>query len=67
MPTSIPVKNTNQTNHLKVVSEVATVDQKTKQKTWKPQVNSPVYIKPGQSDDFWIGENNRITVTEMPT
>lgn len=65
MPTNIPVKNTNQMNHLKVVTETAEVDPKTKKKEWKaPKV---VYLKPGEHTDIWVAENTRTTILEMPT
>lgn len=65
MPTNIPIKNSNQINHLKVVTETATDDPKTKVKTWKTPVIT--YLKPGEFMDTWIGENRRMTVVELPT
>jgi hypothetical protein len=65
VPTNIPIKNTNQTNQLKVVTETAEVDAKTKKKEWKAPVVT--YLKPGESYDVWVGENRRFTVQELPT
>jgi hypothetical protein len=65
MPTNIPIKNTNQRNPLKVVTENAEIDQKTKKKEWKMPVVT--YLNPGEAVDVWVGENRRVTVLEMPT
>lgn len=65
MPTNLPIKNTNQMHTIKVTTEIGTVDPKTKLKTWK--ANTPTYVKPGDRADVWVGENNRVTVQEMPT
>lgn len=65
MPTNIPVKNTNQSHQLKVVTETGETDPKTKAKTWKTPVVT--YLKPGEALDVWVGENRRFTVQEMPT
>lgn len=65
MPTNIPIKNTNQINHLKVVTETAEVDVKTKKKEWKAPIVT--YLKPGEAVDIWVGESRRFTVQEMPT
>lgn len=65
MPTSIPLKNTNQIHQLKVVTENAEVDPKTKTKTWKTPVVT--YLKPGESVDIWVAENRRTTIVELPT
>lgn len=65
MPTNIPIKNTNQINHIKVVTETAEIDPKTKAKVWKVPVVT--YLKPGEGVDIWIAESRRTTITEMPT
>lgn len=65
MPTSIPVKNTNQIHQIKVIVETADVDPKTKTKTWKTPVVT--YLKPSESVDIWVAENRRITIVELPT
>ena len=65
MPTNIPVKNTNQMNQLKIVSETLVVDEKTKKKEWRQ--TSTTYLKPGEASDFWVGQERRHTITEMPT
>lgn len=71
MPTNIPIKNTNQRNHLKVVVETLTTipgDEKTKTKE-KTEWRTPVvtYLKPGEAVDIWVAENRRFSVQEMPT
>lgn len=65
MPTSIPVKNTNQSHQLKVVTETSEVDHKTKKKEWKTPIVT--YLKPGEAMDIWVAEGRRFTVQEMPT
>lgn len=65
MPTNIPIKNTNQTNQLKIVVETAEVDPKTKAKVWKTPIVT--YLKAGEAYDIWVGENRRFTVQELPT
>lgn len=65
MPTNIPIKNTNQSHQLRVVTETGIEDPKTKAKTWKSPVT--VYLKPGEQTDIWVAENRRTTVQEMPT
>lgn len=72
MPTNIPIKNTNQRNHLKVVTETLVevpVDEKSKDKTPKKIWSTPVvtYLKPGESVDIWVAETRRFNVQEMPT
>lgn len=65
MPTNIPIKNTNQRNQVKVVTETAETDAKTKKKEWKNAVVT--YLKPGEAVDVWVGEDRRTIVSEMPT
>lgn len=65
MPTNISIKNSNQTNQLKVVTETADTDPKTKVKTWKTPVVT--YLKPGEQVDIWIAEGRRTTIVELPT
>lgn len=65
MPTNIPVKNTNQSHQLKIVTETADVDPKTKSKIWKAPIVT--YLKPGDATDIWVGEGRRFTIQEMPT
>lgn len=65
MPTNIPIKNTNQSNQLKIISENADIDPKTKKKEWK--ASTITYLKPGEQTDIWVGESRRHTITELPT
>lgn len=65
MPTNIPIKNTNQRNQLKIVTENSDVDPKTKKVEWKTPVVT--YLKPGEHVDIWVGENRRFTIQEVPT
>lgn len=65
MPTNIPIKNTNQINQIKVVTESATTDPKTKVKSWHTPVVT--YLKPGEQTDIWIAEGRRTTIVELPT
>lgn len=65
VPTNIPIKNTNQMNQLKVVTETFELDPKTKKTEWKTPVVT--YLKPGERVDIWVGENRRFTVQELPT
>lgn len=65
MPTSIPIKNTNQANQIKIVKETSEIDVKTKAKNWKSTITT--YLKPGEQTDIWVGESVRYIVTEMPT
>jgi len=69
MPTNFPIKNTNQRNHIKVVTETLTEVEDPKTKTKKKEWKVPVvtYLKPGESMDIWVGENRRFTIQEMPT
>lgn len=77
MPTSIPIKNTNQANQIKISKETSTTIEheikdiktnktsKVKETTWNPGVVT--YLKPGEQTDIWVGESVRYIVTEMPT
>jgi hypothetical protein len=65
MPTSIPVKNTNQIHQIRIVAETKEIDPKTKKVEWvKPLVT---YLKPGESTDIWVAENRRFSIQELPT
>ena len=67
MPTNIAIKNTNQRHQIKVTPETAetVVEGKTKKKVWKAAVDA--YLKPGDSVDFWVGEDRRVIIQELPT
>ena len=72
MPTNIPIKNTNQRNQLKVITETLSEipgDEKSKDKAPKKVWSTPIvtYLKPGESVDIWVGETRRFSVQEMPT
>lgn len=70
MPTSITIKNTNQINQIKVTQEnrEEIIDPKTKKKEKTPwKASADRYLKPGEREDVWVGDNRRVIIQEMPT